>query len=112
MSKPSDFEGLAAQLEQHLTEYHQHQLNYAQRNRELDARTQGIDVKHAELHRYVGKLVEFEQQLDRKLERGTRAVEGLAISFGKQLDALDDLKLDFKMMKTVIGKMAKKMGVL
>jgi hypothetical protein len=95
---------IVEQLEQHLRDYHQ-------RNREVDARFQGIDVKHADLHRYVGSLVDFENKLDRKLERTTRATEGLAISFGKQLSAIDDVKLEMRLVKTVLGKIAKKLGV-
>lgn len=100
----SDETPLAQQLEQHLLEYHQ-------RNREVDARFQGLDTKHTDLHRYVGGLVDFETKLDRKLERTTRAVEGLTIMFGKQVDGLDDVKSEVKLVRQVLGKIAKKLGV-
>lgn len=100
----SDVENLSAQLDQHLREYHQ-------RQNELDARDQEQDRKIFESKRYAKTIVDWQDKFDKKTIENTRAIEGLAVLYGRQADALEKLVDGFSDMKKVIVKIAKKLGV-
>lgn len=79
--------------------------------RSTGGRFETLEGRHTDLHGYVAQAIEWQGKLDKKIHLNTRAVEGLAITTGKVLTSQDEIAGELKLMKKVLFKMAKKMGL-